>query len=147
MLIILDIIADAMIIVVRMKSNPLFEYDTCGEDMNYDNLLNKMLEFRNARNWEQFHDPKNLSMALSIEAGELMEHFLWAEKDKIAMFDEKKLKSISEEIADVFIYLSYLATGLSIDIESSVLRKLELNAWKYPIDRSNGSIKKYTDFD
>jgi len=104
--------------------------------MNYDSLLSKMLEFRNARNWEQFHDPKNLAIALSIEAGELMEHFLWVEKNQIANFDEDKLQAISEEIADVFIYLSYLAKGLDIDIEAAVIRKLVLNGLKYPAECS-----------
>lgn len=92
-----------------------------------------MLEFRNARNWVQFHDPKNLAIALSIEAGELMEHFLWVEKNQIANFDEDKVQAISEEIADVFIYLSYLAYGLDIDIEKAVHRKLVLNGEKYPL--------------
>lgn len=115
--------------------------------MDYKVLMEKLLEFRKDRDWEQFHDPKNLAMALSIEAGELMEHFLWVEKNQISDFGEDKIQAISEEIADVFIYLSYLATGLSVDIESSVLRKLELNARKYPTDRSNGSIKKYTELD
>lgn len=105
--------------------------------MNYEKMLEKMLEFRNARNWEQFHDPKNLAIALSIEAGELMEHFLWVEKNQIANFDEDKIQAISEEIADVFIYLSYLAKGLNLDIESAVLRKIELNGKKYPINSVN----------
>jgi NTP pyrophosphatase (non-canonical NTP hydrolase) len=120
-----------------MKSNPLFQPNDRGRKiMNYDSLLSKMLEFRNARNWEQFHDPKNLAIALSIEAGELMEHFLWVEKNQIANFDEDKLQAISEEIADVFIYLSYLAKGLDIDIEAAVIRKLVLNGLKYPAECS-----------
>jgi NTP pyrophosphatase (non-canonical NTP hydrolase) len=101
--------------------------------MNYEKLLEKMLEFRNARNWEQFHDPKNLSMALAIEAGELMEHFLWVDQNQIAEFDDEKVQAISEEVSDVFIYLSYLAYGMGIDIEKAVLQKLILNANKYPI--------------
>jgi len=103
--------------------------------MDYKVLMDKMLEFRNARNWEQFHDPKNLAIALSIEAGELMEHFLWIEKSQIANFDEVKLQVISEEIADVFIYLSYLAYGLNIDIEAATIRKIQLNGEKYPIGK------------
>lgn len=102
--------------------------------MVYNMLMTKLLEFRKARGWEQFHDPKNLAIALSIEAGELMEHFLWVEKNQIADFDFEKKQMISEEIADVFIYLSYLAYGLNIDIENAVERKLVMNTVKYPVD-------------
>ncbi len=92
--------------------------------MDYNNLLNKLLSFRRDRDWEMFHDPKNLSMALSIEADELMEHFLWIDKDQIKKFDIDKMQKISEEVADVFIYLAYLSHGLNIDIEKAVERKL-----------------------
>lgn len=109
--------------------------------MDYENLLKKMLEFRNARNWEQFHDPKNLAIALSIEAGELLEHFLWVEKNQIADFADEKKKAISEEVADVFIYLSYLAHGLDIDIERAVFRKLALNGEKYPLPNDDQDHK------
>jgi len=105
--------------------------------MNYNKILEKLLEFRQARNWEQFHDPKNLAVALSIEAGELLEHFLWVEKNQITKFNEDKLLSISEEIADVFIYLSYLSYGLQIDMEKAVMRKLVLNGKKYPLQTDN----------
>ena len=105
--------------------------------MNYENLMSKMLEFWNARNWEQFHDPKNLAMALSIEACELMENFLWVEKGQIERFDKQKIQAISVEIADVFIYLSYIAYGMGIDIEEAVLRKILLNGGKYPLDQSH----------
>jgi len=111
--------------------------------MDYKALLEKMLSFRHDRNWEQFHDPKNLSMALSIEAGELMEHFLWISKEEIYNFSDKKKQEISEEIADVFIYLTYLAHGLEIDIEKSVIRKLEINAHKYPIEKAKNKMIKY----
>jgi NTP pyrophosphatase (non-canonical NTP hydrolase) len=110
--------------------------------MDYKILLEKMMSFRHDRNWEQFHDPKNLSMALSIEAGELMEHFLWISKEDVTNFSDEKKQEISEEISDVFIYLSYLAHGLGIDIEKSVERKLELNAKKYPIEKSSGCCLK-----
>ncbi len=100
--------------------------------MDYSRLMDRLLEFRKARDWDQYHDPKNLAMALSIEAGELMEHFLWVDKKQIECFDESKIEQISDEIADVFIYLSYLAFGLDIDIEKAVERKLVLNAEKYP---------------
>jgi len=110
--------------------------------MDFEKLKADMLKFRNDRNWELPHDPKNLAMALSIEASELLEHFLWVEKDRIKDFTEDKMTKISEEIADVFIYLFYLANGLKIDIESAVQRKLVMNAIKYPIESNDGSINK-----
>jgi NTP pyrophosphatase (non-canonical NTP hydrolase) len=102
--------------------------------MDYKVLMEKLLEFRKARDWEPFHDPKNLAIALSIEAGELMEHFLWVEKNQIADFGDDKIQAISEEIADVFIYLSYLAYGLGINVGEAVERKMLINAQKYSID-------------
>ncbi len=114
--------------------------------MDHNKILQKLLDIRKDRHWDQFHDPKNLSMALSIETSELMEHFLWVRKEEISRFSTEKKQEISEEIADVFIYLTYLAHGLDIDIESSVERKLELNAVKYPIEKVKGSITKYNRF-
>jgi NTP pyrophosphatase (non-canonical NTP hydrolase) len=104
-----------------------------GGRMDFEKLKADMLKFRNDRNWEQAHDSKNLAVALSIEASELLEHFLWVEKEAVQDFGEDKLTEISEEIADVFIYLFYMAHGLGVDIESAVQRKLVMNAVKYPL--------------
>lgn len=115
--------------------------------MKNEDLLKKLLDFRKERNWEQFHDSKNLSIALSIETNELLEHFLWVDKDEIRLFNQEKILSISEEIADVFIYLSYLSHSLNIDIEDAVIRKLEINSQKYPISKAYGKINKYNKLD
>ena len=104
-----------------------------------------LASFAEARNWDQFHTPKNLSMALSVEAAELLEIFQWLtdEQAKEIVNNEKEMALIKQEIADVFIYLIRLADKLGIDIEKAVLDKIELNEKKYPIELSKGNATKY----
>ncbi|EMY82516.1 MazG nucleotide pyrophosphohydrolase [Psychroflexus gondwanensis ACAM 44] len=103
--------------------------------------LNPIIEalevFREERDWKQFHNPKDLSMALSIEASELLECFLW--KD----ISTTNKDQINEEVADVFSYLLYIATDLGIDLESVTLEKIKINSKKYPISKSKGVNTKY----
>jgi dCTP diphosphatase len=106
--------------------------------------LQKVLAFRRAREWEAFHTPQNLAVAVSVEAGELLEHFQWMLPSDSAL-PAPRVARIAEEIADVAILLSYLAHDLGIDIDDAVERKLVVNAERYPIDRSRGSAKKYTE--
>ncbi len=107
-------------------------------------LLQQALEFRRARDWEQFHSPLNLAVSISVEAGELLEQFQW-QLSPDASIDASRRNAIEQEIADVALLLSYLAHDLGIDIDRAVERKLVVNAERYPIDRSKGSAKKYTD--
>lgn len=102
-------------------------------------LINQLKIFRNERDWEQFHNLKDLSIALSIESNELLEQFLWKNAD------EANIEKIKEELADVFSYSLLLADKLNIDIEEIVLKKIKLNAEKYPIEKSKGSAKKYNE--
>lgn len=106
--------------------------------------LNKIYKFREDRDWNKFHTPKDLSIAISIESSELLEHFLWNNKcsDEIKS-DLKALKGIQEEIADIFIYLIYLAKELDLDIDTIIADKIKLNSIKYPLDKCKGSSKKY----
>jgi len=100
-------------------------------------LQNKIIEFRDKRNWKQFHTPKNLAIALLIECSELLEHFRFKEdfiKDKI-----------EEEVADIFIFLLVFCNETNIDLESTVLNKLEISDKKYPVDKFFGSNKKYNE--
>ena len=102
-------------------------------------LTKKLIEFRDARDWKQFHNPKDLSIALSIESSELLEAFLWkdcshASKDKI-----------KEELADVLIYALLLADAYELDITEIVSSKIETNNLKYPINKAKGSTKKYNE--
>ncbi len=114
--------------------------------MDIDKLKLSLKQFAEERDWEQFHSPKNLSMALAGEAGELLEIFQWLSEDESKNLDLIKLKSVKEELADIQIYLIRLADKLAIDIEQSVLEKIEINKQKYPIDRVKGKSKKYTDY-
>ena len=97
------------------------------------------------RDWEQFHTPKNLAAALSVEAAELLEHFQWLTEAQSRDLAEDKRIAVGEEIADVLLYLLRLADVLQIDVAVATWRKLQLNAEKYPIERSRGSIRKYNE--
>lgn len=103
-------------------------------------------EFASERDWDQFHSPKNLVMALSVEASELMEHFQWLTEAQSSSMPPEKLQQVREEIADVQIYLTRLADKLGIDILEAVFDKIEVNSKKYPVDKSKGSSRKYTEF-
>jgi NTP pyrophosphatase (non-canonical NTP hydrolase) len=104
-----------------------------------EEITNKLIEFRDERDWEQFHNSKDLAIALSAEAGELLEIFLW--KDAEAADKEK----IKEELADVLSFAFLLAHKEGFNIKEIVLDKIKTNALKYPIDKSKGTAKKYTD--
>ena len=110
-------------------------------------LRERVLAFVHARDWEQFHSPKNLSMALAAESGELMEHFLWTEsKDSLKLAHEaKKRPAIEEEIADVVIYALEFANICGIDLAAAIERKMAANAKKYPVEKARGRSEKYTE--
>ena len=108
-------------------------------------LHQELLEFRKARDWEQFHNPRNLATAISIEAAELLEPFRWASEDQAREIVETRSVEIADEIADIAILLTYLAHDLSIDIDAAVATKIRSNAEKYPVDKARGSNKKYSE--
>jgi len=110
-----------------------------------DRAIERILEFRGERDWEQFHDPKNLAEAISIEAGELLEQFLWLSSEESKCLPVEKLEKAKEEIADVLIFLVYMSDTMGINLVEEVERKIEANRKKYPVNRSKGSKKKYTD--
>ena len=110
-------------------------------------IQQKILDFRNERDWAQFHDPKNLAEALSIEAGELLENFLWKTTEQSRNLSTEELKNVSEELADIFIFLTYLSEEYKIDLLKEVEKKIAHNAAKYPVEKAKGSSKKYTDCD
>lgn len=112
--------------------------------MNLSELAQKLREFAQERDWEKFHSPKNLSMALSVEVAELVEHFQWLTEKQSTSLDTEELAEVSEEIADIQIYLARLADQLGVDIESAVSKKLEVNADKYPVAKAHGSALKST---
>jgi NTP pyrophosphatase (non-canonical NTP hydrolase) len=105
-------------------------------------LQQKIVEFRDARNWKQFHTPKDLAISLSLEAGELLENFQWKSSEEAV---QTNLENIKDEIADVVIYALLLSHELGIDLEKAVIDKIKKNEQKYPIEKSFGSKKKYTE--
>lgn len=112
--------------------------------MIHDQTKAAILKFRTDRDWEQFHSPRNLAMAISIEAAELLEPFRWASDDEAKRVAETRKREIADEMADLVILLTYLAHDLSIDFEQVVSAKLAANAVKYPVDAFRGSSRKYS---
>ncbi|MHB1185126.1 MAG: nucleotide pyrophosphohydrolase [Desulfobulbia bacterium] len=108
-------------------------------------LTEKLRSFASERDWDQFHSPKNLVMALSVEVSELMEHFQWLTEEQSSSLPPKKLQQVREEIGDVLIYLTRLADKLGVDMLDAAAKKLEVNRAKYPAEKVRGSAKKYTD--
>ncbi len=108
-------------------------------------LRDKVRAFAREREWEPFHTPKNLAMALIVEAAELVEHFQWLSPEQSAALDEKTREEVAQEAADILIYLTRLADVLDIDLAQAADAKLALNARKYPVEKSRGSAAKYTE--
>jgi NTP pyrophosphatase (non-canonical NTP hydrolase) len=110
-------------------------------------LKARVLAFARERDWEQFHSPKNLSMALAAEAGELMEHFLWADAaaSRNRTREPARRRKIEEEIADVVIYSLEFANVTGIDLAAAIETKLAANAQKYPVEKARGRSEKYTE--
>jgi dCTP diphosphatase len=112
-----------------------------------DQIKNALREFSAERDWDQFHSPKNLAMALIVEAAELVEHFQWLTEDQSQTLPPGKLAEVEQELADIQIYLIRLADKLGIDMERAVNAKIALNAKKYPADKVRGKAVKYNDCD
>ena len=104
-----------------------------------DEIIKKIIAFRDERNWKQFHTPENLAKSISIEAAELLEHFQWDNK-----FSKHE---VCEELADVLIYSILMAESLDADIYEIINTKLDKNATKYPVEKAKGNSKKYTEME
>jgi NTP pyrophosphatase (non-canonical NTP hydrolase) len=112
----------------------------------FEELTATLKAFVDERDWQQFHTPKNLVMALCGEVGELTEHFQWLTQEESASLPAAKLSEVADEIADVQFYLLLLARGLGIDVPAAVARKLRANEEKYPAALVRGSARKYTEY-
>jgi NTP pyrophosphatase (non-canonical NTP hydrolase) len=108
-------------------------------------LREALRQFASERDWDQFHTPKNLAMALSVEAAELLEHFQWLDSEASSRLSDSVRKEVRLELADVLLYLIRLADKLDIDLIAAAKEKLAINAEKYPADKARGTCKKYTD--
>lgn len=109
-------------------------------------LMETILSFRDRRDWAQFHDPKNLAEAISIETGELLEHFLWKTPQESRKVTKEKRKRLASEIADIMIFSILFAYETKIDIEKAIRNKISHNEIRYPVEKAKGSAKKYTEF-
>ena len=110
-----------------------------------DELTQSLRTFADERDWAQFHSPKNLAGAISIEAAELLEHFQWLTEEQSRSLAAAKREAVGQEIADVFLYVLQLSDKLNLDLLDVAKKKLALNAEKYPVDQSRGTAKKYTE--
>ena len=115
--------------------------------MDLEELKSRIRAFAKARDWEKFHTPKNLAMALVVESAELLENFQWLTEDESQSLSVDKRQAISHEMADVMIYLARLADIMDIDLDESINEKLAINEAKYPADQVRGSAKKYTEYE
>lgn len=106
---------------------------------NFNDIIEQLVKFRNERDWEQFHNPKDLALALNIEAGELLELFLWKNAE------DANREKVKEELADVFAFAFLLAQKYGFDVKEIVLEKIKQNGEKYPVDKAKGTAKKYTE--
>jgi NTP pyrophosphatase (non-canonical NTP hydrolase) len=112
--------------------------------MNQIESLTKIInDFRDARNWRQFHNPKDLAISLSLEAGEVLEHFQWKSPEEIKEYIKENRKEIADELADVFYWVLLMSSDLEVDIEKAFLLKMKENGKKYPVKKAKGKHTKY----
>ncbi len=113
--------------------------------MNQIKALTKVInDFRDARDWRQFHNPKDCAISLSLEASEVLEHFQWKSPEEIKKYIKENKKDIAEELADVFYWVLLLSNDLDIDVEKAFMLKMQKNGKKYPIKKAKGKHTKYT---
>lgn len=109
----------------------------------FNELTNKIKKFRDDRDWLKFHNHKDMAVSLAIEAAEVLEHFQWKTEDEVRAYTKKHKKEISQELADVAIYLLELSDNLGIDLYQAISDKLKINAKKYPVKKAKGLHLKY----
>ena len=108
-------------------------------ECNFADIIKKLIEFRNERDWEQFHNSKDLALAINVEAGELLELFLWKRPE------DADIEKVKEELADVLAFAFLMAEKYNLDIKKIMLDKIKENAIKYPVDKAKGTAKKYNE--
>jgi NTP pyrophosphatase (non-canonical NTP hydrolase) len=112
-----------------------------------DQLRARVNQFVEERDWEQFHSPKNLSMAMIVEAGEVVEHFQWMTEEDSKNLDAEKKEQVGQELSDTFVYLLRIAEVCGIDLIEVANKKMDLNAKKYPVEKAKSSNAKYTEYE
>ena len=111
------------------------------------NIKTRLRLFSDKRDWHQFHSAKNLSMALSVEASEIVEHFQWLTEEQSDNLPQSTLQKVETELADTFLYLLQLADRLGVDLLDAAERKMDGNEAKYPVEKSRGNAKKYSELE
>lgn len=110
-----------------------------------DTLRQKVLAFRDARDWKQFHNPKDMAISLALEAAELLEHFQWKNSGEVSEHLSKRKEEVEDELADVLYWVLLIANDLDVDLHRALTNKLEKSAAKYPIEKAKGKHTKYTE--
>jgi len=123
-----------------------YQVDIILTDKDFNVLRDRLKAFAEERDWEQFHSPKNLAMALIVEAAELLEHFQWLSPEQSESLPEDKRREVELEMADIFIYLMRMCERLDVDLLQVVEDKIKMNTEKYPADKVRGSAKKYSEY-
>ncbi len=114
--------------------------------MKIERLQNELVKFARERDWEQFHTPKNLAMAMSVEAAEVVELFQWLTEKQSRELPKAKVEELADELADTYIYLLRIAAHYGIDLVDAAAKKIKKSAAKYPVKKARGSARKYTEF-
>jgi len=122
-----------------MRCNLPYQISAAHNMKENEEIIQALLKFRNERDWEQFHNPKDLALAINVEAGELLELFLWKNAD------EANKEKVKEELADVFAFAFLMAEKYKFDVKEIVLEKIQRNAEKYPVEKAKGTAKKYNE--
>mgnify|MGYP005757530983 CR=1 FL=1 len=130
-----------------MRACPEITVDPQMSRDTLDDLNARLLAFARERDWEQFHSPKNLSMALAGEAGELLEHFQWLSEQQSSELDDARKQEVALEMADILIYLIRLGERLDIDIVDAAYRKIAINESRYPAERVRGDARRAEEYD
>ncbi len=110
---------------------------------NLDDLTKRILAFRDARDWKQFHNPKDVALSLVLEAAEVMEHFQWKSKEEMERYVKTNKNDISEELADVLYWILLMSNDLRIDVLEALEKKIKKNEDKYPVEKAKGKHTKY----
>lgn len=112
---------------------------------DFSDLQKRVVDFRDARNWKQFHNPKDMAISMSLEAAEFLEHFQWKNPDEIRKHIKKNHTDVSDELVDVLYWVILISNDLGVDLTKAFNRKMDQNEEKYPVSKVKGSHKKYTE--
>ena len=112
-----------------------------------EELTKRIIKFRDERDWKQFHNPKDVALSMVLEAGEVMEHFQWKDKEEVEEYLKQNKNDVAEEIADVLYYVLLMSHDLNIDIIEALDKKITKNESKYPVEKAKGNHKKYNEIE